>query len=175
MTFAIYPGTFDPITNGHVDIVRRAAGIFPTVLVAVAASEKKRPLLSLEERLELRVIFDALFQTLFKLMKFFGHGAQFGNRVRGEIEQRTVYRVVRKMLTQNSHSHVPRDVDRTAIRLNVSDDQPEKRAFSRTVRADYADAFSGVDPETDRVQDRFSGIMFAYKFKINHISFLSIV
>ena len=55
MTFAIYPGTFDPITNGHVDIVRRAAGIFPTVLVdvAVAASEKKRPLLSLEERLEL--------------------------------------------------------------------------------------------------------------------------
>ncbi len=53
MTFAVYPGTFDPITNGHVDIVRRAAGIFPTVLVAVAASEKKRPLLSLEERLVL--------------------------------------------------------------------------------------------------------------------------
>ena len=41
MTFAIYPGTFDPITNGHVDIVRRAAGIFPTVLVAVAADVGK--------------------------------------------------------------------------------------------------------------------------------------
>lgn len=53
MTFAIYPGTFDPITNGHVDIVRRAAGIFPSVLVAVAESRKKHPLLSIEERLRL--------------------------------------------------------------------------------------------------------------------------
>lgn len=53
MTFAIYPGTFDPITNGHLDIVRRAAGIFPSVLVAVAESEKKHPLLTLEERLDL--------------------------------------------------------------------------------------------------------------------------
>ena len=47
MTFAIYPGTFDPITNGHVDIVRRAAGIFPPGLVAVAAGGKKRPILRL--------------------------------------------------------------------------------------------------------------------------------
>lgn len=53
MTIAIYPGTFDPMTNGHEDIIRRAAHIFDHVVVAVAASTKKHPLLSLEKRLEL--------------------------------------------------------------------------------------------------------------------------
>ncbi len=49
---AVYPGTFDPMTTGHADIVRRAARIFPEVLVAVAESAGKHPLLTLEERLE---------------------------------------------------------------------------------------------------------------------------
>lgn len=52
MTRAVYPGTFDPMTLGHVDIVRRAAKIFSTVVVAVAQSSGKHPLLTLEERLE---------------------------------------------------------------------------------------------------------------------------
>jgi pantetheine-phosphate adenylyltransferase len=47
---AIYPGTFDPITNGHVDIVRRAAVLFDRVVVAVAANVRKGPLFSLDER-----------------------------------------------------------------------------------------------------------------------------
>lgn len=49
----IYPGTFDPITNGHLDIIERSAVIFPRVLVAVANSPSKKPLFSLDERVEL--------------------------------------------------------------------------------------------------------------------------
>jgi pantetheine-phosphate adenylyltransferase len=47
---AVYPGTFDPITNGHVDIVRRALALFDRVIVAVAENVRKAPLFSLEER-----------------------------------------------------------------------------------------------------------------------------
>jgi pantetheine-phosphate adenylyltransferase len=49
----IYPGTFDPITNGHVDLTERAARMFDKVVVAIAFSEKKTPLFSLEQRVEL--------------------------------------------------------------------------------------------------------------------------
>ena len=49
----IYPGTFDPITNGHVDLVERAARLFDRVVVAIAHSEKKTPLFSLDERVQL--------------------------------------------------------------------------------------------------------------------------
>lgn len=50
---AIYPGTFDPITKGHIDIVVRAAGIFDQVIVAVAASTAKNTAFSTDERVEL--------------------------------------------------------------------------------------------------------------------------
>ncbi|HMM74560.1 MAG TPA: pantetheine-phosphate adenylyltransferase [Gammaproteobacteria bacterium] len=50
---AIYPGTFDPITKGHIDIVARAAGIFDQVIVAVAASTAKNTAFSTDERVEL--------------------------------------------------------------------------------------------------------------------------
>ena len=49
----VYPGTFDPITSGHVDLVERAAKLFERVVVAVATSEKKTPLFSLEARVAL--------------------------------------------------------------------------------------------------------------------------
>ncbi|MBO67145.1 MAG: pantetheine-phosphate adenylyltransferase [Acidiferrobacteraceae bacterium] len=52
-TKAIYPGTFDPITNGHIDIVERARKLFDEVIVAIAESPAKEPLLLLEERLAL--------------------------------------------------------------------------------------------------------------------------
>jgi pantetheine-phosphate adenylyltransferase len=57
---AAYPGTFDPITNGHTDLVRRAAGVFDKVIVAVAANAGKTPLLPLDLRVELarRVLAD---------------------------------------------------------------------------------------------------------------------
>jgi pantetheine-phosphate adenylyltransferase len=50
---AVYPGTFDPITNGHQDLVRRAAGIFDRVVIGIAANPGKAPLFSLAERVEL--------------------------------------------------------------------------------------------------------------------------
>ncbi|TSA23215.1 MAG: pantetheine-phosphate adenylyltransferase [Betaproteobacteria bacterium] len=49
----LYPGTFDPLTRGHEDIVKRAAGIFDQVIVAVAASASKDPLFELDERIAL--------------------------------------------------------------------------------------------------------------------------
>ena len=53
MKTVIYPGTFDPLTNGHIDLVERAAQLFGQVVVAIAYSEKKTPLFSLEERIAL--------------------------------------------------------------------------------------------------------------------------
>jgi len=50
---AVYPGTFDPITHGHTDLVRRAARVFEKVIVAIAESPHKEPFLSLERRIEL--------------------------------------------------------------------------------------------------------------------------
>ena len=49
----VYPGTFDPITNGHIDLVERAARLFDRVVIAIASSEKKTPLFSLDERVAL--------------------------------------------------------------------------------------------------------------------------
>lgn len=53
MKIALYPGTFDPITNGHLDIIERALKIFDCLIVAVACSLDKRPLFSVEERIEM--------------------------------------------------------------------------------------------------------------------------
>ena len=50
---AVYPGTFDPITNGHTDLVSRAAKVFPKVIVAIAESPHKKPLFDLQERIAL--------------------------------------------------------------------------------------------------------------------------
>lgn len=47
---AVYPGTFDPVTNGHIDVIQRARAIFSEVIVAVAVNPEKQPLFSLEER-----------------------------------------------------------------------------------------------------------------------------
>jgi pantetheine-phosphate adenylyltransferase len=50
---AIYPGTFDPVTNGHVGIITRAARLFPELIVAVASNQAKHPYLTLSTRIEL--------------------------------------------------------------------------------------------------------------------------
>ena len=53
MRVAIYPGSFDPITYGHMDIIDRASGLFDKIIVAVAKSEAKNTLFSLEDRVKL--------------------------------------------------------------------------------------------------------------------------
>ncbi|WP_078815970.1 pantetheine-phosphate adenylyltransferase [Prosthecobacter debontii] len=55
MRRAIYPGSFDPITNGHLDVLQRAAGLFDELIVAVAQDNAKQSLFTLEERVELLV------------------------------------------------------------------------------------------------------------------------
>jgi len=53
MRRAIYPGSFDPVTNGHLDVIERARKLFDEVIVAVAHNDEKQPLFSLQERLDL--------------------------------------------------------------------------------------------------------------------------
>ena len=53
MITATYPGTFDPLTNGHLDLIRRACWIFPKLIVAVAESKRKHTLFTLEERVQM--------------------------------------------------------------------------------------------------------------------------
>ncbi len=50
---AVFPGTFDPITDGHLDIIRRARRLFPEVIIAVSPNPKKTPLFNIEERLSM--------------------------------------------------------------------------------------------------------------------------
>ncbi|PAF45694.1 pantetheine-phosphate adenylyltransferase [Helicobacter sp. 11S02629-2] len=78
MKNAIYPGTFDPLTNGHVDIIKRSISMFDKVVLAIAKSESKSPLFSLEQRLEMAqavtkdmpkvecIVFDELLASLAK-------------------------------------------------------------------------------------------------------------
>jgi pantetheine-phosphate adenylyltransferase len=53
MRIVIYPGTFDPITNGHVDLAERASSLFDRVIVAIASSDRKGPMFTLDQRLEM--------------------------------------------------------------------------------------------------------------------------
>ena len=53
MTIAVYPGTFDPFTRGHEDLVRRGSSIFEELVVGVADSKNKNPIFTLEERIQI--------------------------------------------------------------------------------------------------------------------------
>jgi pantetheine-phosphate adenylyltransferase len=60
MRLAVYPGSFDPITNGHVDVIRRASAVFDRLLVAVLANPRKTPLLPVDTRIGIiRAALDA--------------------------------------------------------------------------------------------------------------------
>jgi pantetheine-phosphate adenylyltransferase len=61
MSVAVYPGSFDPITNGHLDVISRAASAFDKIVVGVLANPRKQALLSVDERV--RIIRDALRDT----------------------------------------------------------------------------------------------------------------
>ena len=78
---AIYPGTFDPITNGHHDLVRRAASIFDRVIVAIAANPNKTPMFPLEMRVDLaRRVLDDLPNV--EVMGYSGLTVEFARKHR---------------------------------------------------------------------------------------------
>ena len=87
---AIYPGTFDPITLGHEDLIRRAARLFDQVILAVADSRTKRPLFTLAERIDMAKGALADLKSV-KVMGFSGLLMQFAR----EQEARVVLRGVR--------------------------------------------------------------------------------
>lgn len=68
---AIYPGTFDPLTNGHTDLIQRAAKMFSTVIVAIANNPSKKPCFSLEERVDIANTLLADFDNV-KVIGFSG-------------------------------------------------------------------------------------------------------
>ncbi len=67
MTRALYPGSFDPLTNGHIDIIERSARLFDEVIVAILTNTQKEPLFSPDERLE---IMHEIVQPRFKNVRF---------------------------------------------------------------------------------------------------------
>jgi pantetheine-phosphate adenylyltransferase len=76
---AVYPGTFDPITNGHTDLVRRAASIFNRMVVAIAANPNKAPMFPLEKRVELaRAVLSDLPNV--EVMGYSGLTVEFARR-----------------------------------------------------------------------------------------------
>jgi pantetheine-phosphate adenylyltransferase len=76
LTRAVYPGTFDPITNGHEDLIQRASRLFDEVLVAVAHSQAKRPFFALDERVGIAQQVLAPYKNV-KVLGFTGLLSQF--------------------------------------------------------------------------------------------------
>lgn len=84
LTRVIYPGTFDPITNGHVDLVGRAAAMFDEVIVGIAASPSKKPLFDLDERVELANAVTAHLDNV-KVVGFSGLLVDFAKQYQANI------------------------------------------------------------------------------------------
>ncbi len=85
---ALYPGTFDPVTNGHIDIIKRAKTIFDEVIVAIAQSTDKRPMFSLERRKEMLEIATSdmpciRIETFDTLLVDFAKDMKTNNIIRG--------------------------------------------------------------------------------------------
>ncbi|MDR2690307.1 MAG: pantetheine-phosphate adenylyltransferase [Azoarcus sp.] len=79
-TTAVYPGTFDPFTRGHEDLVRRAVDMFDRIIVAVAASAGKGPLFSLDERVDIIAEVLQEFADRIEVTPFTGLLADFAHR-----------------------------------------------------------------------------------------------
>ena len=84
MTIAVYPGTFDPITNGHVDIVKRASTLFDKLIIAIYNRPEKQLLFSLEERVEMaQKVVTGLPNA--SVTSFTGLSVDFTHKVKGTV------------------------------------------------------------------------------------------
>ena len=117
MSIAVYPGSFDPITNGHLDVVRRAARVFDHVVVAVLANPRKQPLLSAEQRvavIEQAIAADAALAGRVSVQTFDGLTVDFCHRVGAASLVRGLRAIAdfetEMQLAHNNHELAP-DVD----------------------------------------------------------------
>ena len=117
MSVAVYPGSFDPITNGHLDVVRRAARVFDHVVVAVLANPRKQPLLSAEQRvavIEQAIAADAALAGRVSVQTFDGLTVDFCHRVGAASLVRGLRAIAdfeaEMQLAHNNHELAP-DVD----------------------------------------------------------------
>jgi pantetheine-phosphate adenylyltransferase len=74
----VYPGTFDPITNGHLDVIKRAKEIFDTVIIGIAISERKQPMFDIEARVAMAQLATKEFENI-KVLPFDGLLVDFCN------------------------------------------------------------------------------------------------
>jgi pantetheine-phosphate adenylyltransferase len=81
---AVYPGTFDPITNGHTDLIKRAAQFYDRLIIAVADNKKKNPLFPLEERIQLAKIATSDWENV-EVIGFDCLLIQFVKQVQGQV------------------------------------------------------------------------------------------
>ena len=79
MTVAVYPGTFDPLTRGHEDLVRRASNIFDELIVGVASSRSKHPFFTLQERIDIAKEVLGHYPNV-KVVGFDGRSCRYKNR-----------------------------------------------------------------------------------------------
>ena len=117
MSIAVYPGSFDPITNGHLDVVRRAARVFDHVVVAVLANPRKQPLLTAAQRvavIEQAVASDAGLAGRVSVQTFDGLTVDFCHRVGAASLVRGLRAIAdfetEMQLAHNNHELAP-DVD----------------------------------------------------------------
>jgi len=117
MSIAVYPGSFDPITNGHLDVVRRAARVFDHVVVAVLANPRKQPLLTAAQRvavIEQAVAADAGLAGRVSVQTFDGLTVDFCHRVGAASLVRGLRAIAdfetEMQLAHNNHELAP-DVD----------------------------------------------------------------
>jgi pantetheine-phosphate adenylyltransferase len=117
MSVAVYPGSFDPITYGHLDVVRRAARVFDTVVVAVLANPRKQPLLSAAQRvaaIEQAVAGDPHLVGRVSVQTFDGLTVDFCHRVGAASLVRGLRAIsdfeIEMQLAHNNHELAP-DVD----------------------------------------------------------------
>ncbi len=82
MRIAVYPGSFDPVTNGHLDIISRAGALYDKLIVAVLVNSNKKPFFSVEERIELlKATIPTVKNCEIEVMAFDGLLAEFASKV----------------------------------------------------------------------------------------------